>query len=151
MKSVLQKISILNTQETIEHITKAINLAAKYKIVCGGFFVFDLPGETKETIKESVDYAIKSKLTLATFNILDILPGSKLYTDINWKFNRYDLKYSYSQPIYIFGKLTVKDIEKAQKQAFLRFYLRPKIILKLIPYMKLEPIKYFFKRLLKIV
>jgi len=141
----------IKKQETIEHIINAINLADKYKIVCGGFFVFDLPGETKETIKESIDFAIKSKLTLATFNILDILPGSKLYTDINWKFNRYDLKYSFSQPRYIFGKLTVKDIEKAQKKAFMRFYFRPKIMFKLIPYIKAEPVKYFFKRLLKIV
>lgn len=141
----------IKKQETIEHITNAINLAAKYKIVCGGFFVFNLPGETKETIEESINFAVKSKLTLATFNILDILPGSKLYTDINWQFNRHDLKYSYSQPRYIFGKLTVNDLEKAQKRAFMKFYFRPKIMLKLLPYMKLEPIKYFFKRLLKIV
>lgn len=141
----------IKKQETIEHITNAINLAAKYKIVCGGFFVFNLPGETIETIEESINFAVKSKLTLATFNILDILPGSKLYTDINWQFNRHDLKYSYSQPRYIFGKLTVNDLEKAQKRAFMKFYFRPKIMLKLLPYMKLEPIKYFFKRLLKIV
>jgi radical SAM superfamily enzyme YgiQ (UPF0313 family) len=141
----------VNKQETIEQITNAINLADKYKIVCGGFFVFDLPGETKETMLESINYAKKSKLTLATFNILDILPGSKLWEDLDYKFDRNDLQYSYSQPRCLLGNLNKDDITKAQKKAFMAFYLRPKLIFKLLKFIKKEPVKYFFKRILKIV
>jgi len=141
----------VNKQETIEQINNAIELADKYKIVCGGFFVFNLPGETKETIEESISFAKKSKLTLATFNILDILPGSKLWDDLNYKFDRYNLQYSYSEPRCILGNLTKNDINKAQKKAFITFYCRPKIIFKLLKFIKKEPVKYFFKRLFKIV
>jgi radical SAM superfamily enzyme YgiQ (UPF0313 family) len=136
-------------QETIEHFSKAINLADKYGIVCGGFFVFGLPGETKQTMQESIDFAKKSKLTLATFNILDILPGSQLWKDLNYKFDRKDIENSYSQPRDIYKNITSQDIIIMQRKAFKAFYFRPKIVFRLLKFIKKEPVMYFFERLFK--
>jgi radical SAM superfamily enzyme YgiQ (UPF0313 family) len=139
----------VNKAETIEQINNAIEITAKYGIVCGGLFLFGLPGETKETMRQSIDFAKKSKLTLATFNILDILPGARLWNDLNYKFNKNNLQNSYCEPKYVFGGIQKEDIIKAQKRAFIEFYFRPKIMLKLLPFVKAETIKYFFKRVFK--
>ena len=40
----------IRKNETIGDIEKAINIADKKGISCQGFFIFGLPGETKETI-----------------------------------------------------------------------------------------------------
>lgn len=68
IESVNDKILLsINKHQTTEQVSKIINLAHKYNIVCGGFFIFGLPGETKQDIKNSVDFAVKSKLGLAIF------------------------------------------------------------------------------------
>jgi len=136
-------------QETPEQFTKAINLAHKYGIVCGGFFIFGLPGETKETMRQSIDFAVKSELTLVTFNILDILPGSQMWTDLNYKFDRNDIENSYSQPRAIYDNITSKDIIEMQRKALRAFYFRPKIFFRLLRFIKKEPVFYFLERLFK--
>ncbi|GAB1402350.1 radical SAM protein [Elusimicrobiota bacterium] len=137
--------------ETIEEITNAINIIHKYNIICGGLFIFGLPGETKETMMKTMNFALKSRLTLATFNILDILPGSQLWQALNYKFNRNELENSYSQPRDIYTNITNHDIILMQRKAFRSFYFRPKIALKLLKFIKKEPVMYFFERLFKTV
>ncbi len=144
-----QILANVKKQETPEQFTKAINLAHKYGIVCGGFFIFGLPGETKETMRESINFAVKSELTLATFNILDILPGSQMWTDLNYKFDRNDIANSYSQPREIYENITGADIIEMQRKALRAFYFRPKIFLRLLKFIKKEPVLYFLERLFK--
>ena len=145
-KEILKKVK---KSETIEEITNAINIIHKYKIICGGLFIFGLPGETKETMRETINFALKSKLILASFNILDILPGSQLWKDLNYKFNRKEIENSYSQPRDIYKNITNHDIILMQRKAFSSFYFRPKIAFKLLSFIKKEPVMYFFGRLFK--
>ena len=139
----------INKQETVEDFTKAINLAHKHSVICGGFFVFGLPGETKETMTETMNFATQSKLTIAMFNVLEILPGSKIWQDLNYKFDRSHLQNPYSQPRYLPDSLTASDIVSAQRLALKKFYFRPKIFFKLLPFIKLSPLMYFLERLFK--
>jgi radical SAM superfamily enzyme YgiQ (UPF0313 family) len=144
-----QILANVKKQETPEQFIRAINLAHKYNIVCGGFFIFGLPGETKETMQKSIDFAVKSELSLATFNILDILPGSQMWKDLDYKFNRNDIENSYSQPREIYEKITGKDIIEMQRKALRAFYFRPKIFFRLLKFIKKEPVFYFLERLFK--
>lgn len=145
-KEILEKVK---KSETIEEITNAINIIHKHKIICGGLFIFGLPGETKQTVNETIKFALKSNLTLATFNILDILPGSQLWNDLNYKFDKSNIQNSYSEPRYLYGDLTKKYIINSQKKAFCLFYFRPKIFFRLLKFIKKEPVIYFFVRLFK--
>jgi anaerobic magnesium-protoporphyrin IX monomethyl ester cyclase len=142
-------LAVVKKQETPEQFTRAINLAHKYNIVCGGFFIFGLPGETKETMQKSIDFAVKSELALATFNVLDILPGSQMWKDLNYKFNRNEIENSYSQPREIYENITGKDIIEMQRKALRMFYFRPKIFFRLLKFIKKEPVFYFLERLFK--
>jgi len=150
IESVNDKIlSSINKHQTTEQVSKIINLAHKYNIICGGFFIFGLPGETKKDIKNSIDFAVKSKLGLAVFSILDMFPGSKLWKDSDCKFDKNNIENSFAEPRYLFGELSKKELIIAQRKALMAFYFRPSIFFRLIKFIKKEPVISFFERLFK--
>ena len=143
-KEILKNI---NKMETIETITNSIELADKHGITTIGFFIFGLPGETKDTIKETIDYAVKSKLKRAQFAIFDVLPGCELYKELDGEFKSNFNKKSYKDPEWLPNTLKKEDLLNAQSTAFRKFYLRPHISFNLIKQMSFKQIKFIIKRL----
>ena len=133
--------------ESIETIGRAIEIADKAGIACQGFFIFGLPGETASTIKESINFALHSKLSGAQFIILDVLPGSELWKTLQGKFVPNWNKESYKEPEWLPDGITRKQLMAAQSTAFRKFYLRPKILLRLLKLVDQRQILYFIKRL----
>ncbi|HAF94694.1 MAG: hypothetical protein A2021_05705 [Elusimicrobia bacterium GWF2_52_66] len=137
----------INKEENIETIKKAIDWADKAGMSCQGFFIFGLPGETAETIEETIKFARDSRLSRAQFMILDVLPGSSLWDTLKGKFKPNWRKNSYKEPEWIPETLTADQLKKAQARAFRVFYFRPVIFLKLIKLIKWRQLAYLFKRL----
>ena len=133
--------------ESIETIGRAIEIADKAGIACQGFFIFGLPGETASTIKESINFALHSKLSGAQFIILDVLPGSELWKTLQGKFVPNWNKESYKEPEWLPDGITRKQLMAAQSTAFRKFYLRPKFLLRLLKLVDQRQILYFIKRL----
>lgn len=133
--------------ETIETITNSINIAEKCGISCQGFFIFGLPGETKDSIEETINYAKKSNLSRAQFLILDVLPGCALWTILKGQFVPNFAKNSYKEPEWLPSGLTKKDLLIAQSRAFKAFYLRPSVMFKFLKSVRLSQIKFLLKRL----
>jgi radical SAM superfamily enzyme YgiQ (UPF0313 family) len=142
-----QILKNIKKQETIEQIEKSIEIADRLGISCQGFFIFGLPGETLETIKESIDFAKKSKLSRAQFLILDVLPGSELWTILKGQFKPNFRKNSYKEPEWLPEGLTVNQLIDAQSHAFRAFYFRPKIFFKLVGSIKFDQVKFIIRRL----
>lgn len=95
-----------------------------------GFFILGLPGETAETIKETVNFAKSLGLDYASFNIATPHPGTEFYdylkennllVESNWA------KYtpSYSIPVYKLKDLSREQLSDLVKKAFRSFYFRP--------------------------
>jgi len=143
--NILQNI---NKKEKIETIQEAIHILNKNSITSQGFFIFGLPGETKETIKETIHFALYSGLERAQFLILDVLPGCDLWTELKGHFISNFSKKSYREPEWIPQGLDKNDLLNAQSKAFRKFFLRPNIFIKTIFYLKPRQIRYFLKRLL---
>jgi len=143
-----QILSNIKKQEKIETIENSINLAAKAGISCQGFFIFGLPGETKETIDKSISFAKKSKLARAQFLILDILPGSELWDTLKGQFvPKWDKK-SYKEPEWVPENITKKILLQSQSRAFREFYFKsPMRFLKLALLIKPSQIKYLLHRI----
>lgn len=144
-----QILKNINKDEDINLIKKSIEIANKCRISCQGFFIFGLPGETKETIRETIDFAVKSKLTRAQFLILDVLPGCQLWTDLDKKFVPKFNKNSYKEPEWLPENLTAEDLLEAQSLAFKKFYFRPRIMFKMLQDVSFSQIKYLLIRLLE--
>lgn len=102
-----------------------------------GFFILGLPGETHRTIKDTIDFALKSPFDRVWFNILTPYPGSQIFDEMLkiHKFSFEEIPWDVldgNNEFVSFGKLSSSEIEKYQKIAIRRFYLRPKIFINVI-------------------
>ncbi len=137
----------VHKNETLEQIRTAIDLAAKKGIACQGFFILGLPGETRETLRETIEFAKRSKLTRAQFLILDVLPGSELWQTLRGQFIPNWDKDSYREPEWLPEGLTKEALMKAQERAFLEFYLQPRRLFGLLRLVRFKQIPYLLKRM----
>lgn len=138
----------------VKHI---VDLTTRVGIETRAFFILGLPGETLETINETVEFALELNLEVAGFFILTPLPGTKVFSD--WLnrtgFSLADLdwdrlnKSSGKDPISVCD-LSSDELSLQYKKAFRRFYLRPKIMWKTMLKVKPLQIKHLFKRFLSI-
>jgi radical SAM superfamily enzyme YgiQ (UPF0313 family) len=112
--------------ESIERIRQAIDDAEDVGIRTQGFFIFGLPGETKRTMEKTLAWAVGSRLTRAQFLVLDVLPGSRLWSELKGQFRPRWSKVSYSEPEWTPEGLLSYDITRMQARAMRRFYLGPR-------------------------
>jgi radical SAM superfamily enzyme YgiQ (UPF0313 family) len=65
-----------------EQIRRAFALTTRYGILSRAYFIYGTPGETWETIQETIDLMDEIKPLSAIFYILDVFPGTRLYSDL---------------------------------------------------------------------
>ena len=73
---------------TKEEIMSAVNSAKNIGLLVGGNFLFGFPGETRDTIIESIEFAINLDLDGVGFNMLDLYPGTDLWHEAESGKNR---------------------------------------------------------------
>jgi anaerobic magnesium-protoporphyrin IX monomethyl ester cyclase len=66
---------------TIEQVRTAVALTRRYGIRASGYFMLGCPGETKETVSQTVEFAQSLELDHAQFSVCWPLPGSELYNE----------------------------------------------------------------------
>ena len=81
---------VLNKNINTEQIKKAFALTKEYGILARAYYIYGSPGETWETIQESIDLICDTKPLSIIFYILDIFPGTKLYADFKQRSNLTD-------------------------------------------------------------
>jgi radical SAM superfamily enzyme YgiQ (UPF0313 family) len=70
-----------------DQIKKAFSSTRSYGILPRAYFIYGAPGETRDTIQETIQLIHEIKPLGAIFYILDIFPGTKLYEDYKKKEN----------------------------------------------------------------
>jgi len=115
---------------TLKQIENACKWTRQAGIRSRGFFMIGHPTETKETIMETIHFTRKIDIDDFQMTAFTPLPGAEVYkiADEYGTFNRDFDKMNMWTPTFIPKGLTKEDIEKYQKLAFRKFYLRPKII-----------------------
>lgn len=95
------------------------------------------PGETPETIKETIDFAVELNPDIAVFSILVPLPGTEVYnkyrgklfdTSINWE--DYRTLLTTNQLALKSKTLNSELLVKSLHTAWKRFYLRPRYLVR---------------------
>ena len=138
----------IKKMEELETMTYAVNEASKLGIITQGFFIFGLPGETEETVQETIDYAKKIPLDKAQFLLLDVLPGTQLWKDHKGEFEHDLQKRSYQELTWVPDTVEKEVLEKAPARAFRSFFFRPRQILMLLRFMKVSQFKFILRRIL---
>jgi len=120
--------------ETVESITRAVSMCKEVGIPVIGHFIFGLPGENENTVRESIDLSIKLGLDYMQAYCAVPYPKTELNEMAkrnNWLTQARWCCYDFGgRSILNIGTLSCGDVDRAKAEAFRKFYLRPKYILK---------------------
>jgi radical SAM superfamily enzyme YgiQ (UPF0313 family) len=129
VESGSQKIlKILRKDIDLEKTKEAVRLAKKARIEVRAAFIFGTPGETGETIEETLRYAIDLDPDIAIFNITTPYPGTQLYAwaEENGVLLSHDWwDYELGSSIVDLPTLSREAIQAMYDKAFKAFYNRP--------------------------
>lgn len=125
----------------LERVVRGIGLMKKLGFSVHGTFVFGLPGETRETIDETIEFAKKLCPTTVQFSTTVPFPGTELFHYM--KSEGYLLtedwdKYMALYPLFEYPGLSYDDLMRGVKKAYRSYYFRPS-------YLK-TGIKEFYRR-----
>ena len=134
--------------ETIDAIARAIDILHENKIETQGSFILGLPGETEESVNESINFALNSKLNRASFKMLNIFPGSDLWNELKGQYApSFSGNHFNSRPVWAPEGLTKEYLMQVQNEAHRKFYSRIKILFGVVRLLKMQQMLYFFKQL----
>ncbi|MBQ7568627.1 radical SAM protein [bacterium] len=128
-------LNLIKKGITKEQITKAVNLCDKMGIHTKAFFMVGHPGETIETLQETIDFACSIPLTDVTVQINTPLPNTHQFAQAHryGKFVGKDYsKYSFFDAVFVPNGLTREDLLYYHKKFYRTFYWRPSVILRQI-------------------
>jgi radical SAM superfamily enzyme YgiQ (UPF0313 family) len=115
----------MKKDQTVKEMQKAIRLIQRHGINIHGMFVYGFDEDDWQTVKKTVKFARKTKLTSTQFLILTPLPGSdtfnKLSTEKRIIFDDWAL-YDAHHVVFRPKKLSLSMLQKAQIFSHRKFY-----------------------------
>ncbi|MCL2050372.1 MAG: B12-binding domain-containing radical SAM protein [Lachnospiraceae bacterium] len=119
---------------TNKQIKQAVTDLYRAKIQTIGYFMFGLPGESKESMKMSIEFSQSLPLDYAYFYNATPFPGTALYNlaeKKHWLITHDWRQYTHGEkPLLNYETLSAAEIGKAIRTAYRKFYYRPKRIIK---------------------
>ena len=106
-------------------------LAHKAGINNWGYFIIGLPGETEQTIRETIDFAKKLPLDIALFHIAAPYPGTPFFFEVvkeGWfrKGTRWEQVDMDKETVLDYPQLPAERLMYWQRRAFREWAFRPK-------------------------
>ncbi len=117
-----------------EQVEEAVRLSQEVGLQTTGYFMIGSPGESPETIRQTITFAKKLKLDFAQFSVTTPFPGTKLYNlylddrkgdNIPWESFVYAGLGTDVTPVFESSLLSRDDIQYWARRAYREFYLRP--------------------------
>lgn len=130
-------IKVINKSLDLEKVKTAIEWFKREGIMVYGFFMIGLPGETKETMQKTIDFAKEVDPHIANFSIAIPFPGTKFY-DMIEKEGRFTGKIDgtsgfYGEEFYYeLGEVNKKLALQYHRKAYREFYFRPSKVIDLL-------------------
>ena len=99
------------------------------------FLIIGLPGETRETMQRTIDFAIELDPLIANFSMMTPYPGTKVYEIIkrqgrflinDWE----DYVFFEQKARYEMGDMTAELVEEMYRKAYRQYYLRPSPVMR---------------------
>jgi len=131
---------------SIDKIERAISMASEAGLITQGFFIFGLPGETEQTIQETIDFASRSRLDKAQFLLLDVMPGCALWDEHGHETPELSTYQSYHDLSWCPEGLDPEVLRKAPSRAFRTFFASPRRILRMLRMVKPAQLRYVLRR-----
>jgi radical SAM superfamily enzyme YgiQ (UPF0313 family) len=126
---------VVRKGQTLAQVRNAFKWAKAAGLQTMGFFVFGMPEETEETMEKTIQLALELDPDLANFMIAAPYPGTKLYELIEREGNIFshdwtDYAIHTDRAKFEIGHLSASLVERKWREAYRRFYWRPKRLAK---------------------
>ncbi len=129
---------------TIEQARNAFILTRKAGILTVAYFMIGSPGDTRRTVRKTINFAKEIDADFAQFSICTPFPGSELYDNLirrgikieDWDKASYVTSKTKSKPIILTDYLNEREVKGFYSIAYKEFYFRPRYLLKTIARMK---------------
>ncbi len=116
---------------TLKQVSDVTKWCKNLKMVTTGFFMIGHHIDTKESIDETIKFALSLPLTDLTATINTPIPGTESY-DKAKDYGTYDEKdwtsLNYWTPIFVPNNLTREYMLEKQSEIYKKFYFRPQIV-----------------------
>jgi anaerobic magnesium-protoporphyrin IX monomethyl ester cyclase len=145
-------LKLMKKGTTPNKIKKEVKMVNQAKMPINGFFILGYPGETREEILKTIQFAKDLGLTRAAFYNFLPLPRTEAYQQLiksgEIKPEEIDWAHIFQADVpYSPGGVSRKQLKNLQRKAHLEFYLRPLILWQLLKEIKsLQQFKYILKR-----
>lgn len=128
---------LLSIDKKVDHdtIRQAFKNAKDVGLETIAFLIIGLPGETRETMQRTIDFAIELDPLIANFSMMTPYPGTKVYEIVkrqgrflinDWE----DYVFFEQQARYEMGDMTAELVAEMYRKAYRQFYLRPSPIMR---------------------
>ena len=127
-------LNSLDKDISLEQAEEAVRLSQEVGLQTIGYFMIGSPGESPQTIRQTIQFAKKLKLDFAQFAVTTPFPGTKLYKlyldgrkddSIPWGSFVYAGSGRNIVPAFESSLLSRDDIQYWTRRAYREFYLRP--------------------------
>jgi anaerobic magnesium-protoporphyrin IX monomethyl ester cyclase len=118
----------------LDKARKVIKMTHDAGIQARGNFIFGNIGESKESIERTIRFILSTDLDYVQQSFLTPYPGSEVYK-IASRHGAFDPDYNKMSNLtvnFVPDGLTREDLQKYSRYLFLRFYLRPRIMRRLL-------------------
>lgn len=122
----------------VEDAIRAFDDAHRAGMNTRAYFIIDLPGETNEDYKKTLNLACRINPLILSLNIFMAIPGSKDYQD------QYGCEYI-NVGRHHFYHTDDKAVTAKQTRFLMRFYFRPRYMLNVLKNLSVKAVVYYVK------
>jgi len=132
-----QMLKRLGKGTTVQQNIRAVRWAHKAGLSVRADFIVGTPGETRKSIRKTLNFAKKLNMDFAHFNKFTPYPGTTLYEQLLVKGYKFDFSKACSQldhsiVLYHPDTIPAKDFSTTIDRAHKEYYLRPSYIMRQI-------------------
>jgi anaerobic magnesium-protoporphyrin IX monomethyl ester cyclase len=127
----LQMLKKMKKGITLDKVRAAFKLTTEVGIKTQAFFLFGIPGETQETIRETIEFAKELNASSTQFAVAIPHPGTALYEECKangWLTSEVWADYTAESSLIETPWLTADEVEQARTRAYREYYYRPRFI-----------------------
>ncbi len=127
--------SVIDKHLTLEQVRAAFQAAREVGMETIGFFIIGLPGETEETMEDTIRFACELDPVVANFSMATPFPGTQMHRTVMEQGKLLvqdydDFAFFEGQASFEMPGMPTELVERKWKEAYRRFYLRPHRILR---------------------
>jgi len=130
-------LNIIKKDISIEQVKNAFKITRDLGIIIVSYFMLGCPGDTEQTMKQTIEFAKELDANFTQFSICTPFPGTEIANfikqeNIDWNKFTYVSNRSEMIPFVLSKHLTREQLKKWYNKAYKEFYLRPTYLLKTI-------------------